>query len=121
MSLLTLSPVQMPGTAGMVLDTSGAQSLTGVTGVQFTNNGELFLAVYVGSAGAGNFTQNFGRGIEGVIPDPIVAALADSTNYLFGPWDPDDFTQQDGTGLTTFDFSVVTGNSVTLYQLVPLS
>jgi hypothetical protein len=121
MARVALQPVQMPGTAGMVLGASGAQTLATFSGVQFTNNGELFLAVYVGSSGAGNFTQKFGRGIEGVIPDPIVVALANSTNYLFGPWDPGDFTQQDGTGLTTFDFSVVTGNSVTLYQLVPLT
>jgi hypothetical protein len=123
MARLTLSPVNMPGTQGMVLSaTAGAQSLGSSTiGVQFTNNGEMFLAVYVGSSGACNFTQNFGRTIEGAIAAPVVVALADSTNYLFGPWSPSDFTAQDGSGLTYFDFSVLTGNSVTLYQLVPVS
>lgn len=123
MARLTLTPVQLPGTQGMVLSASvGAQTLTGSTlGVQFTNNGMLFLAVYVGASGAGNFTQNFGRKIEGAIAAPPVVALANSTNYLFGPWSPTDFTAQDGTGLTYFDFSVLTGNSVTLYQISPLS
>jgi hypothetical protein len=123
MARLTLTPVQLPGTQGMVLSaTTGAQSLSGFTGFQFTNNGSLFIALYVGSAGAGNLVQNFGRKIEGAIAAPPTVALANSTNYLFGPWSPSDFTIQDGTGLTGFDLSGTnTTNSVTLYQLSPLS
>lgn len=123
MARLTLTPVNMPGTQGMIMSaTTGAQTLTGsTTGVQFTNNGEMFLAVYVGASGACNFTENFGRKIEGAVAAPPVVALANSTNYLFGPWSPSDFTAQDGTGFTYLDFSVMTGNSVTLYQLVPVS
>lgn len=122
MARLALTPVQMPGTQGMVLGATGAQSLSGFTGFQFTNNGLLFVALYVGSSGAGNLTQNFGRKIEGAIAAPPTVALTASTNYLFGPWSPSDFTIQDGTGLTGFDLSgTQTLNSVTLYQLVPVS
>ena len=123
MARLTLTPVNVPGTQGMVLSsTTGAQSLSGFTGVQFANNGMMFLVVYVGSGGAGNLTQNFGRTIEGVVaPNPAVA-LSASTNYLFGNWKPFDFTAQDGSGLTYFDLTgTQTTNSVTLYQVVPLT
>jgi hypothetical protein len=40
--------------------------------------------------------------------------VANSTNYVFGPWSPSDFTQQDGSGMMFIDFSVVTGNAVTI-------
>lgn len=119
MARVTLTPANLSGTQALVLPATGAQSLATFTGVQFVNNGLMFLAIYIGASGAGNFTQNFGRTVEGAIPAPVVDALANSTNYLLGPWSPSDFTAQDGTGLTYFDFSVVTGNSVTLYQLDP--
>lgn len=121
MSRLTLSPVQMPGTAGMVLSaTTGAQSLSGSTGFQFVNNGLLFIALYIGSGGAGNLSQNLGRAVAGIVPTEPPVALTASTNYLFGNWSPTDFTSRDGTGLTYFDISgTQTNNSVTLYQLVP--
>jgi hypothetical protein len=120
---LTLVPVNVPGPAGMLLSaTTGAQSLSGFTGIQFVNNGLLWIVLYIGSGGAGNLTQNFGRTIEGVVaPNPPVALTAGS-NYLFGNWKPSDFTAQDGSGLTYFDLSgTQTANSVTLYQLVPVS
>jgi hypothetical protein len=115
----TITPVNLTGTAALTFAAAGAQSLATFTGVQFANNGLMFLYVSVGSAGAGNVTQNFGRTVEGAIPAPVVDAVANSTNYLLGPWSPSDFTAQDGSGFTYIDFSVVTGNAVTLYQLVP--
>lgn len=123
MARLTLTPVQLPGTQGQVLSTTtGAQSLSGFTGFQFSNNGLLFVILYVGSTGAGNLTQNFGRKIEGAVAAPPVVALTASTPYLFGNWSPFDFTAQDGSGMTLFDLSgTQTLNSVTLYQLVPVS
>lgn len=120
MSRLALTPQVLTGVQGLTLPASGV-ALTGSTGVSFTNNGLMFLAVYVGSSGAGNLTMNFGRTVEGSAPAAKVQALTNSTNYLLGPWSPSDFTAQDGTGLTNFDFSVVTGNSVTLYELIPVS
>lgn len=120
MARVTLSPVNFPGSAGITLPATGAQSMSGFTGVQFINNGTMVLAVYIGSSGAGNVTQNFGRTIESQLPAPIVVAVIASTNYIFGPWSPSDFTAQDGTGLTYIDFSgTQTLNSVTLYQLSP--
>jgi hypothetical protein len=107
----------------MVLSsTTGAQSLAGFTGFEFTDNGLLFVALYIGSGGAGNLTQNIGRKVQGIVaPEPPVA-LAASTNYLFGNWSPADFTATDGTGYVEFDLSgTQTANSVTLYQLIPVS
>lgn len=123
MARVTLTPVNLAGTAGLTLPAAGAQSLATFTGVQFVNNGLLFLAVYVGAAGAGNMDQQIGGQVQGQAyptnPSPFRKALANSTNYLFGPWSARDFTQPDGSGMTYIDFSVVTGNTVTLYQLVP--
>ena len=123
MARLTLTPVNLPGTQGMVLSsTTGAQSLSGFTGFQFSNNGLLWIVLYIGSGGAGNLTQNFGRKIESAIAAPPVVAVSASTNYLFGNWSPYDFTAQDGSGNTLFDLSgTQTTNSVTLYQLSPLT
>ena len=123
MARVTLTPVNLAGTAGLTLPTSGAQALTGFTGVNFVNNGLVFLAVYVGSAGACNMDPWIGGQVQGQAyptnPSPFRKALANSTNYLFGNWSAKDFTQLDGTGLMYIDFSNVTGNSVTLYQLIP--
>ena len=118
MARLALSPVSLLGTSPITLGSSGT-ALAANTGVSFSNNGLMFLAVYIGSSGAGNLTFNIGRTVEGQVPAAIVVALSNSTNYLFGPWSPTDFTAQDGSGLTYFDFGVSTGNSVTLYQLSP--
>lgn len=120
MARTTITATNFKGTAGMTFPTAGATALTGFTGVQFQNNGLMILYVSVGAAGAGNITQNFGRTIEGAIAAPVVVAVANSTNYVLGPWSPTDFTAQDGSGLTYIDFSVVTGNAVTLYQLSPV-
>jgi hypothetical protein len=78
----------------------------------------MIVAVYVSSGGAGNFVQNFGKKVEGQTIAAITVALTASTNYLFGPWSPADFTSLDGTGLTYFDLSGTnTSNTVTLYEL----
>lgn len=120
MARLTLTgPITVPGTKGIVLPTAGVQTVGANTGVAWSgNNGRQFLAIYIGSGGAGNLTMNFGRTVEGQSPAPIVVALANSTNYLFGPFSPSDFTSLDGTGNTYFDLSGTnTGNTVTLYEL----
>lgn len=121
MARLTLTPVQLPGPAGMVLSpTTGAQSLATFTGFQFTDNGSCFIIIYIGSGGTGNLTQTFGRTIEGVSSGITPVVLANSTNYMFGTWSPSDFTRQDGSGLVEFDISgTQTGNTITLYQLSP--
>jgi len=121
MARLTLTPTNFPGTGGSTLPASGTSLATASPGVQFVNNGSMVLLVYVGASGAGNATQNFGRQIESETPAPVVVALSNSTNYWLGPWSPKDFTAIDGTGMTYIDFSVVTGNSVTLYQLNAVS
>jgi hypothetical protein len=121
MARVTLTPVNLAGPSGLTLPAAGAQSLATFSGVNFVNNGSVFLVVYVGAAGAGNIQSNIGRKVQGQTypATTLQVALSNSTNYLFGPWSVNDFTQTDGTGLTWIDFSVITGNSVTLYQLVP--
>jgi hypothetical protein len=115
----TLTPVNFPGPAGAVFAAAGAVSLATFTGVQFVNSGQMILYVSVGSAGAGNVTENIGRKIQGIAPAEPPVAVSNSTNYVFGPWSAADFMQQDGSGMMFIDFSQVTGNAVTLYQLVP--
>jgi hypothetical protein len=121
MARVTLTPVNLAGTAGLTLPTTGAQTLATFTGVNFTNNGQVFLVVYIGVAGTCTMSTWIGRQVQGQAYPvaTLTKTLANSTNYLFGPWSAADFTQPDGTGLMWIDFSVVTGNSVTLYQLVP--
>lgn len=121
MARVTLAPVTLAGPSGLLLPAAGAQALTGFTGVQFVNNGMVFLVAYIGAAGAGNVQSNIGRKVQGQ-PYPaatLQAAVANSSNYLFGPWSAADFTQLDGSGNAWIDFSVVAGNSVTLYQCIP--
>ena len=124
MARLTLTgPISLPGTKGIVLPTSGVQTVGANTGFQWTgNNGRQCVAIYVASGGSGNLTMNFGRTVEGQVPAPEVVALTASTNYLFGPFSPSDFTALDGTGNTYFDLSGTnTSNTVTLYELDPVT
>lgn len=120
MARTTITPVNFPGTAGMTFAAAGATSLATFTGVQFTWSPYLALYVSVGSSGAGNVTQQIGRKVQNIAPPEPPVAVSNSTNYWFGPWD-DDFMQQDGSSMMFIDFSVVTGNAVTLYQLLPAS
>src|ERR1019366_6106236 len=118
---LTLPATPCAGAAGFILSTTtGAQSLSGYTGVQFINNGALFLAVYNGS-GSQTITQLIGGKVQGLSPTVSAAALTPSTNYLFGNWSQKDYTQLDGSGFQYIDFGGTPGNiSVTLYTLAPL-
>lgn len=120
--LALTGPIQVPGSKGIVLPAAGVQTVGTNAGISFTNNGLMFIALYIPGSYTGNFVQNFGRTIEGQLPAPITVALTASTNYLFGPWSPMDYTAQDGTGLTNFGLSGTnTSVTVTLYQLVPVS
>ncbi len=119
MTYLALTgPVSLPGTTGIVLPTAGVQTVGSNTGIKFLNNGRMFIAIYVDSGGAGNLVQNFGRKVEGQTVTAKTVALSASTNYLFGPWTPSDFTSLDGTGFTYFDLSGTNTNvTVTLYEM----
>ena len=121
MARVTLTPTPFAGAAGFILSpTTGAQSLSGYTGVQFQNNGQMFLAVYNGS-GSQTITQLIGGKVQGISPTVSAAALTASTNYVFGNWSQKDYTQLDGSGFQYIDFGGTPGNiSVTLYTLAPL-
>ena len=119
MARVTLTPVTLAGAGGLTLPSSGAQSLSGFTGVQFINNGLMMLAVYNGT-GSQTITQQIGGKVQGLSPTVSAVSLTASTNYLFGPWSAKDYMQLDGSGMTFIDFGGVQANiSVTLYQLVP--
>jgi hypothetical protein len=120
MARVTLTPVNMKGAAGLTLPSSGAQSLSGFTGVQFINNGMLWLAVYNGT-GSQTITQTIAGQVQGIAPTVSPLALTASTNYLFGNWSQKDYTQLDGSGMQYIDFGGTQANiSVTLYQVTPI-
>jgi hypothetical protein len=98
-----------------ILPAAEAGVLTGNTGFTFPNNGAVLLRLCVGVAGAGNVTFLTQRTIEsfGATIPPI--AVVNSTNYLWGPFSPADFN--DVNGLFNANISVVTGNTVGVYQL----
>lgn len=120
MARVTLTPVQMAGAQGLTLPaTTGQQSLSGFTGVQFVNNGQLWLAVYNGT-GSQTITQLIGGKVQGIAPTVTPVALTASTNYAFGNWSQKDYTQLDGSGMQYIDFGGTQANiTVTLYQLIP--
>ena len=121
MARVTLTPTPFAGAAGLTLSTTtGAQSLATFTGVQFINNGSMFLAVYNGS-GSQTITQLIGGKVQGISPTVSAAALTASTNYVFGNWSQKDYTQLDGSGMQYIDFGGTQANvSVTLYALALL-
>ena len=121
MARVTLTPQPFAGAAGLVMSaTTGTQSLSGYTGVQFINNGALFLAVYNGS-GSQTITQLIGGKVQGISPTVSAAALTASTNFLYGNWSQKDYTQLDGSGMQYIDFGGTQANvSVTLYALALL-
>lgn len=122
MSRLALTgPIVLPGPQGIILPAAGVQTVGANTGISWAgNNGLMYIALYIPASYTGNLVQNLGRKVGGQLPVPITVALTASTNYLFGPWDANDYTQQDGTGLTNFDLSGTnTSVTVTLYELIP--
>lgn len=101
--------------AGTILPAAEAQSLATFTGFSFPNNGAVLVRLVIGASGAGNLTCNFQRTVEGQLPAAFVVALANSNAYILGPFSRADFN--DANGLCQFDISVVTGNTVGVYQL----
>lgn len=121
MARVTLTPVTKAGAAGLTIPTAtGAQALTGFTGVQFINNGMMTLVVYNGT-GSQTITQLIGRKVQSLAPTVAAVSLTASTVTEWGPWSPTDYTQLDGSGMQYIDFGGTAANlSVTLYQTVPI-
>ena len=80
MARVTLIPVTKAGAKGLTIPSSGAQSLSGFTGVQFVNNGQMTLLVYNGT-GSQTITQNIGGQVQGIAPT-VVPARADGQHQL---------------------------------------
>lgn len=108
----------VPGAAVVtpnILPTSEPQSLATFTGFTFPNNGAVLLRLCVGASGAGNVTFFLQRTVESFSATIANIAVANSTNYIWGPFSPGDFN--DANGLFNADISVVTGNTVGVYIL----
>jgi hypothetical protein len=121
MARVTLTPVNKTGAKGLTIPAAGTQSLSGFTGVQFVNNGQMTLLVYNGS-GTQTITQQIGRQVQGLSETVAALAITASTNVEFGPWSASDYMQVDGSGMTYIDFGGVPANiTVTLYQTSPVS
>jgi hypothetical protein len=119
MARVTLTPVNLAGAQGLLLPATGAQTLTGFTGVQFVNNGLVFGIFYFTGTPPTTFTQQIGGRIQGQTPPGVAASPVASSNYLFGNWSQKDYTQLDGTGMQYIDWTGTPTGTVTLYQLVP--
>ena len=87
-------------------------ALSANTGCTFVNSPEdaVVLRVVVGASGAGNATVLGQNGVSNK-----VVAVANSTIYLLGPFDPALYSN--ASGLVQVNFSVQTGNSVGVYIL----
>lgn len=101
---------------GVILPASET-SLATFAGFSVPNNGAVLVHVVVGVSGAGNLAFICQKTIfGGSIPSTVFQiALVASTSYLFGPFSPSNFN--DANGLLQATISVVTGNSVGVYQL----
>lgn len=106
----TLKPFGL--TAGTALTAAAETSLATFTGFQFPNNpaGLVVVHLVVGASGAGNVTFTAQQGSQ-----PAAIAVANSSAYFFGPFDPSVYSDPTGTVFATI--SVVTGNSVGVYLL----
>jgi hypothetical protein len=103
--------------AGTVLP-AAETSLATFTGFSVPNNGAVLVRVVVGAAGTGNLNFVIQRQIAGasfVTATNFQQVVANSTVYIYGPFPPSIFN--DANGLLQATISVVTGNSVGVYQL----
>lgn len=110
MSVVALSApsTTLGGVGGLAIPASGT-TLAGNTGFTVPNNGAVYVIVFVGASGAGNVQFLTQRGAN----QPAAVAVSNSTNYIFGPFDPALYS--DGSGLLNATVSVVTGNSVSAF------
>lgn len=100
-------------TAVAGLQPAAETALGANTGFTFSNNGLVLVRLVVGASGAGNL-----QFVATVGSQPAVIAVANSSVYIFGPFDPAVYS--DSTGTVTGTLSVQTGNSVGVYS-VPAS
>lgn len=112
MSVVALSApsTAFGGLSGLAIPASGT-TLAGNTGFTVPNNGLVMIVAFIGASGAGNWQFLTQRGAS----QPAAIAVSNSTNYIFGPFDP--VLYSDSAGLLNVTTSVVTGNSVAAYVL----
>lgn len=116
MARLALTP-QVASYNGVVLS---YQTMTGFTGVQWSNTGREILLVNLGST-ATTETQNIGVSVLGQAVAVLSQTPTVSTITPYGPF-PSVFNQpSSGTNQVYIDFSSVTGLTVALLQMPGVS
>lgn len=116
MSRLALTP-QIAGYNGVTLT---YESMTGFTGVEWSNSGREILLVDLGSTSS-TMTENIGVSILGQDVTPLTETPTVSTITPYGPF-PSVFNQPgSGTNQIWIDFSSVTGLTVALLQIPGVS
>jgi hypothetical protein len=145
---LTLLPNNLLGDTGNALataptpagaDTTGALGSTvwgANAGVQFVNNGQVYIWYYNGAAASVAYLL-IGQKTEGQLPlfSTIAVTIAATSYGHIGPWSPRNYGQVDpavhsgspggavgatAIGLMCVDFTVTTNLFVRLYQLSPI-
>jgi hypothetical protein len=116
MTLLTLTPTQLPRTSSAPLNLTtlvAAGTLGSNTGVTWANTGREFLAVTVTSGGS-TCSVAIGTTIEGQAVSPISLTLTSSATNLIGPFATDETL----AGAMTVNFGTPANVTVALVQYV---
>lgn len=120
MSVLTLTPNQLPKAQAALNVTSLLTALGANTGVNFYNTGKEFLVVSMGTTASNADTDIF-LTIQGATVGSVsVGSLAESDLSIIGPWSSQ-FDTTTGSQLVEVDFSSSAGVSVALLQYVGVS
>lgn len=118
MSLLTLTPTQLPKTgaaAPLNLTTlTAAGALGSNTGVTWSNSGREFLVVNV-AAGGSTCSIAIGTTIEGQAVSPLTPTLTASAWNVIGPFPTD---EEGAGGMMTVTFGTPANVTVALVQFV---
>jgi len=117
MSLLTLTPTQMPRTGASaplnLTSLIAAGTLGSNTGVTWQNTGREVLLITVGSGGS-TCTIPIGTTVEGQAVSSLTPTLTASTTELIGPFP----TDEESGGNITVNFGTPANVTVALVQYV---
>jgi hypothetical protein len=120
MSVLTLTPNQLPKAQASLNVTGLLTALGSNTGVSFYNTGREFLVISMGTTASNADTDVF-LTIQGATVGSVsVGSLAVSSISVMGPWSSQ-FDTTTGSQLVEVDFSPSAGVSVALLQFVGVS
>lgn len=117
MSVLTLTPTQLPRTGALapvnLTTLLAAGVVTGDTGVTWQNTGREFLLVAVASGGS-TCTIPIGTTVEGQAVSSLTPTLVASATNVLGPFP----TDEELAGMITVNFGTAANVTVALLQYV---